>query len=575
MAKSYSVDDELLSRFSADIKQCMLAFQFLVALHDKLALKYWPDVLASAQAAARLLLAVLGEDALHFDLLALMYSQFDLLQSRLELVKVHPKERDLALPALHLELVSMCSLLDHLAGEVLPLAAAFAKEIKLRVLLIMVHLKHIRASIKARLAVQKKCAKLEKKVEKLEKAPTSDLLADARLAYEREAAKLEAYTSKLKASLPESLLLIEEFTDTLTKWAVCHHEQLYGKVARAFLYIAQFHGHIAKDPPLTEAIVDQWEMDATPARLRIESLLSAIYERNPDLLNEEIDGEDKTLKLSKMWALMTTNKKVKRHSVKPQDHVSGIFNDHLMADPLVSYAKYSDAALNASETYNPTKVVHVKAIAEPPARPVPPPLPPRDLTHSILLKSPQTPSSPFADWSSSYVPPSSLATTVSPLEETQSELSLVSDDSDSASVSLDTLVPDLGGKGQEKYVRFYNSQKNEITEAPLLPSQYSDMDFTPSSSFLDPKNSATLKLFELNSFFEGLLSSGQKLTATAAFGGQEAGDLAFQEGDEVEVLFDLQLDILSFDPSGNNWFVGAVEHSGVRRVGMAPRNYFN
>lgn len=595
--KTYSADDDLLSQFAKDIKTTESALNFYLAQCGRVASTYWPHVFKAATKAALLLVELMGEDALHFDDIQKYYNQFDLLQAHSESFKVHPKERQLAVPSIQHELAHFHAMLVLLEERVVSEAQRHAQVTKAKVQAIAPQLKHIRKILAKRDTQRGELAKIEKKIANLSRKASLDPKAhqdldDLEFKQKVLSAAFNATNSRLKMVLPEQLLLIEEFVDALTKWNLCHHAQTLEEVFRTFEYFSVFHGFTSglEDGKLTQtydAIKDQWEAQATKARLQVESMFLVIYSKNPDLIDKEVDAGDSRLRATQAWSHMTEKAREKTHKVKAKDLQNGVFGDYMIADPLRSYLRYQDPALNKADTYLEKLIDYSDVHIVTPARVSPPPLPPRDDSHRILLLSPNpqhshlsSPMSPDVCSTQEFgtTPLSSLRHNASSdsVSSLQSEISLSSAEAESATTQSLELSNFSLQRSERELIKLYNSAKNDIVEAPVLPSKYADLEHLHLDIFASP-NSISYKLNELNSFFSKALSHSEHsekvfLTAKKGFEGIEPGDLSFEAGETVEVIFDLQLVSTSYSSDGRNWFVGAVgEH---RRVGFAPSTYF-
>lgn len=602
--EEYNVDDELITGFQHDIKQTMKAMKFLEKQSERMVSKYWPYFFKAGMKSAKVFLHLMGENSLTFDDIEKYYDEFDRLQITSESVQVHPKERQLTVPIIQFELTNYLATMDQLQTRVIDLATKHTKQLKTKTEALATHLKHILKVVKARNSHKAKCAKLEWKTDRLakKKTPLSDQerkdldLLETKLKAANHV--FESLNERLKKVIPESLLLVEEFVEELTKWIICGQNQIHEEIEKTLRHYAVFHGYVKgsleadqkdndKILQTYEEILDQWETECTSARLQIESFIQTIYEKKPDLLDTEVDNKDKSSRLNKVWALMTLKVTEKLHTVKAQDLQNGIFTDHMIADPLKSFIKYLDLNLNVSETYHPHKVLdYDKVHPFIPEKRSPPPLPPRDDNHRILLpvNSPISSSTPF---SNNYMAISSES-----LDSihSDSELSLNSTDTDDESDTATTsdlssivLADDVTLTSAERQIiKLYNSSKNEITKAPLDTSHWIKIDrYTNISDDFHNKNTVSYKLHELNSFFQKALKHANEATrekrvlvAKLSFTGIQPGDLSFDVGDEVEVLFDLQSVSSSYQNDGRNWFVGATGDPSHRRIGFAPNTYF-
>lgn len=595
---AHAAHDDLVAQLAKDIRSTIAALHFLAAQSERLAAAYWPRTFRLAARVVAQLAQLMGPDALLFPDRDTLYAQFDVLLAHSEAVVVHPKERDLAVPSLQLELANFAGAVAHMGRRVVSQAEATAATTRTRVNAAVAQLKHIQRLLRHREKLRGEWAKYERKVAKLEKR-TSPLSAAEQDDYDGLQTRLkvagaafEACNTRLTTVLPQSLLLVEEFVDTLAKWTLCRHADAVEEVVRTFEYFAVFHGYGNES---YQEIMDAWEGAATGVRLQVESMFEVIYNKNPDLIDTSVDADDHTLAAAKTWSKMTKPRD-RSHKVKPQDLCNGVFNDYLMADPLVSYLKYNDPSLNQYKPYQLRPISPQEVSVSAPEKKVPPPLPPRDETHRLVLLSPNPQGAHLPGLLSPVVPysgflsPAAIASPFTPMSNVQlnlssdsmesvvdSELLLVSDTEDSL-VSLPELQTNFTMQRSEReLVKLYNSAKNTITEAPVLPLKYADMGDAFKNDIFGHQNSASYKLRTLHAFFDKALEHSKNspkkvLVAKRLFEGAEPGDLSFKEGDEVEVLFDLQLVCTSYSNDGRNWFVGATGEQ--QRVGFAPSTYF-
>lgn len=628
--KDTSLDDELIEAFAHDVKQIVKAMKFLDKQAHRMASKYWPYFFKHTINTAGTLQQLLGEDSLTFDDIQLFYNEFDRLQLTSESVLVHPKERQLLIPSIQFELSNYMGTMEQLQARVLYLALANAKQVKMRTEALTTHLKHVLKVIKARSKQKAKCDKLEWKTNRLakRKTPLSDAEQKELTLLERklspEKALFENVNERLRKVIPECLLLVEEFVEELTKWIICNQNKVYEEIEMTLRYYAVFHGYVngigegseakeslrargsseskenvgskesissrdlshLKSDKSYQQIIDEWETSNTPARLNVESFIKTIYDKDPELLDKEVEDTDKTLKISKAWTLMTLKVTEKLHKVKANDSHNGVFTDHTMADPLRSFTKYDDRSINVSETYHPYKILDYDEVHPvlPQAR-TPPELPPRNDSRPIPLpvNSPASQVTPIlglghsaASWASSK---SESVLSISSASDTESESDTTTDVS--SILLADVVTPD---RAEKQIIKLYNSAKNEITETPLDTSLWVDLDsYYRQRNVFDGKNTISYKLHELNNFFYKALEHASNvsdtqekkvLVAKKSFEGVNPGDLSFAAGDKVEVVFDLQSVSLTYNNDGRNWFVGATGTTPHRRVGFAPNTYF-
>lgn len=597
--KAYSIDDELLTLFSKNVKAAIPAFEFLSSQATRNATKSWPRLFKSCRKIVLLLIDAIGDESLQFEDMDRFYDQFDSLRLTSETIIMHPKERNFSIPSVQVELENYRIALDHLETRVVELAVIHADQLKLRITVIVTQLKNCRKSIAYRDQLGKRVAKFEKKIRSMtDKNAMLDVQKRAELAgleasLEITKGAYDTESANLKLVLPEFLTLVEEFLETVTQWTVSFHHLQIHEVKSALEYIKVFHGfqNTKSDGGDEYAdIVDQWESDVTATRLQLESVLLIIYNKNPDRLDEEIDEKDGSLKASKLWTQMTHKMTHKLHKIKAENVQYGIFDEDMLADPLISFGRYNNHNANLLELYHPSKIINEDDIHVPVKDvPAPPALPPRDLSLKLLFSPKMEAPSPV--FRSGFSPADhtlhrsqshdSLASASSASEM----LATLSDSEESTSHSdfLDRL-PDanLSERSAQLLVKQYNSAKNDITECPVLPSKYDNDTFRkPYLTQFQPKDSISSDILKIYSFFNRALSLAQKsssedkfVIAKLAFLGQKPGDLSFSEGEKIKVIMDLQDDIMTYNPSQVNWFVGATTSASIERIGFAPSNCF-
>lgn len=119
---------------------------------------------------------------------------------------------------------------------------------------------------------------------------------------------------------------------------------------------------IYEEVPTYEEILNQWELDITSTRLQIESFITILQNSKADLLNVEIDDEDKSLKTYKFYHKLSNKIFDKTHTVKPKDLAAGMFNDTTEADPIVAFEKYNNPQANQAESYHPRKILGINDV---------------------------------------------------------------------------------------------------------------------------------------------------------------------------------------------------------------------
>lgn len=598
--KAYSIDYELLTLFSKDVKAAIPAFEFLASQANRIATKSWPRLFKSCRKIVLILIDTIGDESLQFEDMNRFYAQFDSLRTTSEALTMHPKERNFSVPSVQVELENYKIALDHLEARVVELAVIHADQLKLRIAIIVTQLKNCRKSIAYRDQLGKRVSKFEKKIRSMtEKNAMLDVQKRAELAgleasLEITKGAYDTESTNLKLILPEFLALVEEFLETVTQWTVSFHRLQIHEVKSALEYIKVFHGfQNTKSSSGSDDyvdIVDQWESDVTSTRLQLESVLQIIFNKNPNRIDEEIDEKDGSLKASKLWTQMSQKMTHRLHKIKTDNIQSGIFDEDVLADPLISFSKYNNHKANLLELYHPSKTINEEDIYVPAKDvPAPPALPPRDLSRKLLFSPNMEAPSPV--FRSGFSPADnglhrSQSQDSIASASTNSEIMATLSDSDESASHSDFLdrLPDINRseRSTQLLIKQYNSAKNDITECPILPSKFDSDAFRKSCLMqFEPEHSVSSDILKIYSFFNRAMNLAQKSTkhdkvvvAKRTFVGQNPGDLSFSEGDKIRVIMDLQDDIMTYNPFLGNWFIGATENAEVQRVGFAPTNYF-
>lgn len=591
----YDKDDELINHLEYDIKLATKGLTFIAKQGDRVAKTYWPQVFALTTALIKLLIHLLGDNALHFKGIEEFYHDFDVLQTHAEGFQMHPKERQRYVASLNQELHAYLGLVDQLQHRITFLAQTNAESVLIRVDKMKASLKHMMKLINSRNKRSDDCGRLDHKIDKLQKKG-ADL-------DEKERTKLEQYQSELREAEaafgaindhvktlgPEFLLLVEEFVDTLTALVAQNTRQLNSEITKGLQYYADSFGlgkPADSDEHTYNNITEEWEAAFTAPRLRIESFLATLYEKNADRLDKDVDGEDGSLKLTKAINNMSNKVKDKLHELKAKDSKNGIFANYMVADPLVSFQKLNDPKANVSESYHPHRVLAYEDVyVEEKQIRAPPPLPPREISTTFLAvslpTSTQLPSTPLMNQSARLLVDSFESVLYDEERTTASDDELsVANTSQSDLLLAGVINGDevLSGRAETNLVKLYNSHKNDIILAPVDFSAWPQLLAykTELAHNNDLTSSLLLKLIQLSAFFDKALAVAalrlgtREAKAVRDFPGQQPGDLAVCEGDVIEVLFDLQEVCTSYNPDGKNWVVGAIGPLECRRVGFVP-----
>lgn len=591
----YDKDDELINHLEHDIKQAAKGLAFVAKQGDRVAKTYWPRVFALTTALTKLLIHLLGENALHFKGIEEYYHDFDVLQTHEEGFQMHPKERQRYVASLNQELHAYLGLVDQLQNRITFLAQANAESVLLKVDKMKVSLKHMMKLINSRNKRSDDCGRLDHKIDKLQKKG-ADLDEKERQKLEQHQSELRdaeaafgAINEHVKTLGPEFLLLVEEFVDTLTALVAQNTRQLYSEITKGLQYYSDSFGlgiPADTDESSYASITEEWEAAFTAPRLRIESFLSTLYEKNADRLDKDIDGVDSSLKLTKAINSISHKAKDKLHEVKAKDSRNGIFANYMMADTLVSFQKVNDPKANLSETYHPHRVLAYEDVyVEEKQTIAPPPLPPREVSTTFLAvslpSSTQLPSTPLMNQSARFLVDSFESVLYDEEQTTASDDELSVANTSQSDLLLAGVIDGeeaLSGRAETNTAKLYNNHKNDIIRAPVDFSAWPQL-LAYKTELAHKSNSTSsllLKLIQLSAFFDkavavaALRLETKEAKAVRDFPGQQPGDLAISQGDIIEVLFDLQDVCTSYNPDGQNWVVGATGPIESRRIGFVP-----
>lgn len=595
----FDSDDELISHYEHDLKRSIKALKYILSQIHKLANVGIPKLFKSNMKSVELFSKLIGANSLQFEGIEEYYKQFDILQAQQELPMVHPKETTFEIPALNEQLYNYLVTLDGLTSRTLDDWDLFHQENKLRINEMVRYLKDTLKLINKRNKRQYVYEKTHKKLEKIMKktTPLDDKEQKKMVDLEKQLKETkyiyEQIDEKTRTMLPHIYLLLEDFIDSLSKIILCKQIDTYKSISHTMDYFIVYYGFMSdkeRDDDSYEAIIDAWENTMTPVKLQIETFITLIHDKNPELIDQEIDDEDKTLKTTKMWNKMTTKMTTKTFSLKAKDNKNGLFDGYLDADPVNAFLEYQNPNSNVSETYYPSRKPTLPKLASPDmnAKPAPPTLPPRQNTASNLLVPPATPrigvpislpSSPIPSTPMSY----HNATMDSDIEsfDSDSVMSEIDDDEDyeddegtsllnSKSISTFNLIDENKDRKNSRISKVYNSSKNDISTAPI----HRNLElYTNKASAFDQASSTTHKLDEINEFFDKinkLDTSRKKVTAKHDFEAVQPGDLSFKEGETVDIIFTFY----SLNKDVGNWLVGMIREGPVTRVGLVPSNYF-
>lgn len=566
----FSNEDEIILHYRNDIKQAISGLKFVVSQMHRLSKSHWNKLFKANLNICKQFIDLIGDNSLHFEDIEKYYHQFDQWQAEETVPMVHPKERQFLIESVNHQLRNYMLTIQQLRDRVVGEWQFHAESMKIRVGEMIGYLKLILLLIKKRNKKKSKYDKIHNKVDKLMKKTTElepkerkqlDALDHDLLEAGRVFSRID---EKLKAVLPHCLTLLEEFVENITKITLCKQLDLYQDIDASLRYFGGFQGLLdtsekAPHVPQLDKIEDLWNEAVTPTRLQIESFISIIHNKRPELLDTEIDDKDKTLKLSSAWTKVTNKVVDKNHVVKAKDEKNGIFTDYLEADALQSFEKFNNPKYNISETYHPHKIIKLGDITPPEPTAAAPPLPPR--TNTARRAVPQFHSGP-------PVPRRRNSQWFAPAEyDSDSDSASVSSASSISSASSVSSVPTESTMRDEDYnknvSKLYNSAKNEITEAPLTAE-------LPELGHHRAPANTTERLLLLSAYFAKLVDASDGTTKTAKFdfSGVEPGDLSFRQGEVVSIAYDLG------SKGTPKWLVGYVKGKEDVRVGFVPSNYF-
>ncbi|KAK6454434.1 uncharacterized protein RJT20DRAFT_58553 [Scheffersomyces xylosifermentans] len=601
--REYDKDDELISHYEHDLKKAKSGLNYIVSSNKKLAKTHWPRLFTINIHIVQSFISIIGADSLSFKGIEEYYNDFDKFQAASEVPMVHPKEKQFLIDSVNQELYNYLSSLEEVKSKVSRDWDLHQESLKLRVSEMVKYLNDTLKLIKKRNKKKNEYEKTERKITKLmkrttplddkEQASLSKHEADLKV-QEKEYNKLN---EKLKSILPHVIQFLDEFVESITQLLLCQQVQTYKDINRSLDYFCNFHGFLEKEDgddaiQSYEHIMSQWEEITTPTRLQIESFISIIYDKNPELIDTEIDEKDKTSQAAKMWNKLTDKVVEKKHTVKSKDHVNGVFSDVMASDPLASFIQYQDPNSNISDTYHPNKVVDIDDIlVQPPIlKGKSPELPPRTNTahtnKALPLVEANKVTTPLPPIPRNRYQTLEMSSRNDSMESIHSDSDSIISDTSTHSVSsissdivLHHSTPEAVNKNLKK---IYNSSKNNIKYAPI-PEPLTNHDIHPTDTItFDKTTTVTYKLHQFNKFFEKILALSESmqvdrkvLEAKYDFPGLEPGDLSFHKGDQIEIIFDFQSIDTLYSNDQKNWIIGATKTSSENfRIGFVPSNYF-
>lgn len=573
--RDYDQDDELVKNYKHEIKQARLGLGHLISQMNQVYKRLIPHMMSLNIKVVRDFQSLIGPDSLQFKDIEKYYHEFDLFQAEQEVPHVHPKERQFSIQGVNEQLFqymqSIFALKYELEGECIEFLDSSVPKIQS----MKKRLKETLKLIKRRDRKRDDQDRLERKIDKLnQKKPPLTEKEEANLTklqreFEEVDIEFKVLNDKTTTILPHIMSFLDEFLESITQLLILKQESIYGRIVKSFKYFATFYGLIYEEVPTYEEILNQWELDITSTRLQIESFITILQNSKADLLNVEIDDEDKSLKTYKFYHKLSNKIFDKTHTVKPKDLAAGMFNDTTEADPIVAFEKYNNPQANQAESYHPRKILGINDVVVEKTVGFQPELPPRPALASFKSMQQTTQASSRVYYSQS------AANSMESLSLNSDDDTVISDSSLVSSVPTHSLSGYTNGDiSVDKELRkIYNAAKNEIKVAPTF---LSDSNITPDAKTPTSQLTDAYKLALLDHFYHKL-DSLKRTTKIAKydFVGVEVGDLSFKKGDTIEIIFDLQNVDTLYQQNNLNWLVAIIpqENNEDYRIGFVPNNY--
>ncbi|EMG47194.1 hypothetical protein G210_2499 [Candida maltosa Xu316] len=480
--RDYDKDDELIEIYHHDLKQSMSGLKYIISQNHHLSKQFLPHMLSMNMKIVKNFINLIGPNSLYFDGINDYYHAFDDWQATQEIPHVHPKEMQFLNDSVNEELYNYLVTVENLKFNLEMQWEDHDESIKIRVGEMKKFLKKANKLISKRDRKRTDQDHLHRRIEKMkQKSVPFDEKDEAKLKkledeFETVNTTFTKYNKRCLELLPTIVSLLDEFIEGITKMILFQQLESYQLLSDTFEYFSVFYGFVEKAAPESyQQIIDEWEQSNTKTRLRIESFVGIIRDKNPELIDQEINDEDPSSKYYKFWRNMNNKIIEKKHIVKPKDKSSGIFNDTLEIDPLIAFATYDDPSMNLSETYHPHKYLSQDDVTIPPVTKTKgPELPPR--SNMALVKKPEVYATPLAPISPSqmYIIPRD------DIDDGSEDSVFLSDDngtvdesvlSDTSSVSSVSSTPTTTYNNKEtadvKLRKIYNGSKNDIKKAPI------------------------------------------------------------------------------------------------------------
>ena len=622
----FDSDDELISHYRHDIKQTIAGLKYILRQLHRFSDFSLPKMFKAHMKSIESFNKILGYNSLQFDGIDEFYHEFDKIETQQELPTMHPKEKTFEIPILNEQLYNYIITIDKLTLNTLEEWDIFYQENKLRIIEMQGYLRGLLKLIKRRNKKQKKFQSLQHKMDKLMKkmTPLDDKENKQLSIIERDLNNIKkiygGLHSKLTTILPHAFSFLEEFIDSLTNTILSKQTKTYKSIYDVLDSFVVYYGMASKNELESsengyEDIINAWESSMTPERLKLESFISIIHDKNPELINTEIDDQDKSLKASKMWNKMTHKITNQKFSLKPNDMTNGLFNGHMVLDPLHAFLQYQDPSMNRSETYHPTKLVNENDVYVTDVHKTnnesiaPPPLPPRSNTSQHIPPSLPTPRiGPLGSLPASPIPSTPVSQFgFDPVRSKSNSLDTDSmsfksdslgddnnkdddddddddindsDDDDSESDNRSALpgYAEVSNRYNRRLAKIYNSSKNNIKQVPVTNNNF--INKPQRTDAFDNSTSITHKLDEFTKFFNKALTIGDTTktkreykTAKHDFHGIQPGDLSFKAGEHIEVMFEFKNSLEV--PVEGYWMIGMCgQQQESPRIGFVPSNYF-
>jgi hypothetical protein len=623
----FNPDEELISQYKTDLKQAVAGLKHIRRQLKKLSYDHWRLLFKINLKIVDDFLALVGPNSLNFKGIEKYYHDWYEYQASQPIPLVHPLDRRFLIDSVNIQLNDYLCSVTALQSEIVNDWESQYDRLSMQIDEVITYCKQALKLVKLWFKKKMVSDKLTRKIDKINSNATLDesqqlKLTELELQLSQANDEFSKIANKTKAVLPNLVSFLDEFVDTLTKLILSKQIQTYDIIRSSFMNFATYFGQVnlevrkdgsPKEEGTLEStndshiqsyqqIIDEWETVSTPIRLQIESFITLIYNKKPELLDNQINDQDESSKASKLVDGITKKITTRKFTFKGKDLQNGLFVDYLESDPLQSFTKYFDETLNRSETYHPRKLVnYTDLVVTPPDvnKPVPP-LPPRsnivenrsyiplphELKPSITVSKSSFGSPPSTPY---YVQRNfttdSIDSTASSSGDDDDASSVISETASDVSSLVSNDILERSGKEniQRQLQKLYNSQKNEIKVAPISPDGHYHIHTHAANDALSLPSTMTTKLAEYNRLFDKIIAATKKSTsppkhakAKYDFKGDKPGDLSFKADDDIEILLDFQSINTLYDKNNSNWLIGLIRSSDPNyRVGFVPNNYLS